>query len=59
MIPPPPTGHSIVSTLLSNCSKISRDIVPCPAITYLSLNGCKKVAPVSFCISTAFAYASS
>ena len=48
IIPPPPIGQSIVSTFPSNCSSISRPIVPCPAITYLSLNGCKKVAPVLF-----------
>jgi len=55
IIPPPPIGQRIVSTLLFICSKISSPIVPWPAITYLSLNGCKKVAPVSFWISTAFA----
>ena len=58
-IPPPPIGHNTVSTLLSNCSKNSNAKVPWPAITYLSLNGCRKVAPVSFCTSTALAYASS
>ena len=55
IIPPPPIGQSIVSTSLFNCSNISKDIVPCPAITCSLLNGCIKVAPVSFCISTAFA----
>ena len=55
IIPPPPIGHNIVSTFSFNCLNISRPIVPCPAITYSSSNGWRKVAPVSFCISTAFA----
>ena len=46
-IPPPPTGTNIASKSL-NSSKSSIPIVPCPAITYSSSNGCKNTRPSSF-----------
>ena len=52
--PPPPTGTTTASTS-SSSSSISSPIVPCPAITSSSLNGCIKVAPVSSCMRRACA----
>ena len=40
--PPPPTGMMTCSTS-GTCSRISRPMVPCPAITSGSLKGCAKV----------------
>jgi hypothetical protein len=44
--PPPPIGITNV-VASGTCSASSRPIVPCPAITSGSSNGCTNVAPVS------------
>ena len=46
MSPPPPMGTTTCSTS-GSCSRISRPMVPCPAITQGSLKGWAKVYPCS------------
>ena len=58
MRPPPPTGTIQVS-ISGRALRISRPIVPCPAITSSSSKGCMSVRPVSAAIWSALSYASS